>query len=359
MDHLCSNGQMRWAWPLCVLSSFWRASYRIELPGLYMDEVDFVNAAQASAHNTMIHLRLGSPPLFIMPYLGALKAWIYAPVFRLFGVSALTVRLPAILIAAARLLIWYWAMRETLGPLWSAIVTWIMAVDPANVFPTLLNRGPTVLMHFFQAGVFALWFSYRLKPKLWKLAGILLCFGLGSFDKFNFIWFAVALVVAVLLCYPDAIRHVWSSLPRFIPWITIATVLVALAAMLWLVWPLLYVPSVDLPLLGLRWIQLVMTLSGQAVAGFIFGSWAGIISISNLVIVVDGLLAMSNAEARENRQNGIFVLLIGFVIFLQIVITPRTGVPHHYSMIFPLPLLALGFFMKSLYMEIAAEALHF
>jgi hypothetical protein len=136
--------------------------------------------------------------------------------------------------------------------------------------------------------------------------------------------------------------------------------------MLWLVWPLLYVPSVDLPLLGLRWIQLVMTLSGQAVAGFIFGSWAGIISISNLVIVVDGLLAiaclllaMLNAEARENRQNGIFVRLIGFVIFLQIVITPRAGVPHHYSMIFPLPLLALGFFMKSLYMEIAAAALHF
>ena len=95
-----------------------------------------------------------------------------------------------------------------------------------------------------------------------------------------------------------------------------------------------------IPLLGLRWIQLVMTLSGQAVAGFIFGSWAGIISISNLVIVVDGLLAiaclllaMSNAEARENRQNGIFVLLIGFVIFLQIMITPRAGVPHHYSMI--------------------------
>jgi hypothetical protein len=34
---------------------------------------------------------------------------------------------------------------------------------------------------------------------------------------------------------------------------------------------------------------------------------------------------------------------------------PGAGVPHHYSMIFPLPLLALGFFMKSLYMEIAAE----
>ena len=58
------------------------STYRIELPGLYMDEVDFVNAARGAPDNTMIHMRLGPVPLFIMPYLGALKAWMYAPVFR-------------------------------------------------------------------------------------------------------------------------------------------------------------------------------------------------------------------------------------------------------------------------------------
>src|SRR5436305_13946762 len=80
------------------------AAYRIELPGLYMDEPDFVNAAQGAPDNTMIHMRLGSVPLFIMPYLGALKACIYAPIFGRFGVSALTIRLPSILFAAVSLL---------------------------------------------------------------------------------------------------------------------------------------------------------------------------------------------------------------------------------------------------------------
>ena len=127
------------------------AAYRIEVPGLYMDEVDFVNAAQGAPDNTMIHMRLGSVPLFIMAYLGALKAWIYAPIFRLFGVSALTIRLPVILIAAVTLLIFYRAMREKLGAVWAAIAIWIMAVDPANLFPSRLDWGPTVLMHFFQA----------------------------------------------------------------------------------------------------------------------------------------------------------------------------------------------------------------
>ena len=80
-----------------------------------MDELDFVNAAQGAPDNTMIQMRLGSVPLLIMPYLGALKAWISAPVFSLFGVSALTIRLPAIPLAAVTLLIFSQLMRAELG----------------------------------------------------------------------------------------------------------------------------------------------------------------------------------------------------------------------------------------------------
>jgi len=158
------------------------ASHRIDLPGLYMDEVDFVNAARGGSDKTMIYTRLGSVPLLIMPYLGALKAWIYAPVFGLFGVSALTIRLPAILIAALTLLILFQLMQSQVGAAWALVATWLMAVDPANLFPSRLDWGPTVLMHFFQAAMLALWFSYRDKPKLWKLVLICICAGLGFLD---------------------------------------------------------------------------------------------------------------------------------------------------------------------------------
>src|SRR5438094_4142677 len=66
---------------------------------------------------------------------------------------------------------------------------------------------------------------------------------------------------------------------------------------------------------------------------------------------------MSNEEARENRKEGFFFLVIGLLIFLQIVITPQAGGPHHYSMIFPLPLLAFAFLAKSLYTQLATENL--
>jgi hypothetical protein len=114
-----------------------------------------------------------------------------------------------------------------------------------------------------------------------------------------------------------------------------------------------------------KWDALLSTLSGQAVARFIFGGATGIISyVPFWLIVADGFLAlaslflpMSNAEARENRRNGLFCFLIAFLIFLQIVITPQAGGPHHYLMIFPLPFLAFAFLGKSVYTQLATKNL--
>ena len=125
------------------------AAYRIELPGLYYDELAFVNAALGAPDNTFIHMRLGPLPILIFPYMGALKGWGYVPIFRLFGVSALTIRLPAILLAAVTLLIFYQLMRVKLGAVWATITLWIMAADPAGVFPSRLDWGPTALTRVF------------------------------------------------------------------------------------------------------------------------------------------------------------------------------------------------------------------
>ena len=341
------------------------AAYRIELPGLYYDEVNFVNAALGAPDNTFIHMRLGTVPLLVMPYMGALKAWIYAPIFRLFGVSVLTIRLPVILIAAVTLLIFYLAVRRDLGAIWATIAVWIMAVDPANLFLSRLDLGPIVLMHLFQAAILALWFSYRDKPELWKPALIFICFGLGFFDKFNFIWLVSAFAIGICLCYPDSLKNLWVSLPRFARWIAVILVLIAVGATLYLVLPLLlhFHPTIRARATGfqVKWDGLLQTLSGVAVARLIFGNSNGMILFAPFwLIVTDCSLALAclffpmlDAEARENRKNGFFCLLIGLLIFLQIIITPQAGGPHHYSMIFPLPLLGFAFLARSLYTQLA------
>ena len=343
------------------------ACYRIHLPGLYMDEVDFVNAARGGPDDTMIYKRLGPVPLLIMPYIGALKAWIYAPVFWLFGVSALTIRLPAILIAALTLLIFFQLTQSRIGGVWAIAAIWLMALDPVNLFTSRLDWGPTVLMHFFQAALLALWFSYRDMPKLWKLVLICICAGLGFFDKFNFIWLILAFIVAVALCYPDTLKNLWISSSRFARAVAGVLLLIGIGATLFLVLPILHLRGASLPPMNLkaRWDGLLSTLWSGAIAYLIFDSDSWVISfVPFWLIVTDCYLALASlffigpeAEARENRRRGLFLLLISFLIFMQIVVTPQAGGPHHYSMIFPLPILAFVFLAQPLYNQLATKNL--
>ncbi len=110
---------------------------------------------------------------------------------------------------------------------------------------------------------------------------------------------------------------------------------------------------------------LLITLSGDAVARLLFQNSRGIISfVPFWLIVTDCYLALAclfflvqNAEARDNQRNGFFFLLIGLLVFVQIVITPQAGGPHHYSMIFPLPLLTFVFIAQPLYRQLATKNL--
>jgi len=255
------------------------AAYRIELPGLEFDEIIFVLPAVGDPAPGYYGVYLGSVPILIFPYMGALKSWIYAPVFHLFGVSALTIRLPIILIAAVTLLIFYSAMRGKLGAVWAAVAVWVMAIDPANIFPNKLDYGPTALTHVFQAAILALWFSYRDGPKLWKVGLISICCVLGFFDRFNFIWLVGAFVVGISLCYPDSVKGLWVSSPKFVRWLTIIVALIALSVAMHLILPLIQTrpPGTFTWHLKRSWNELQITLSGRAMAAYTFESEAGMI----------------------------------------------------------------------------------
>ena len=137
--------------------------------------------------------------------------------------------------------------------------------------------------------------------------------------------------------------------------------------MLFFILPVLHLHAASLPPMNLqaKWNGLRSTLSGDAVAYLLFENNSWMISfVPFWLIVTDCYLALAclfflgqNAEARENRRNGFFFLLIGFLIFVQIVITPQAGGPHHYSMIFPLPLLAFVFLAQPLYRQLATKNL--
>jgi len=182
---------------ILVFAAF--ATYRIHSPGLYTDEVLFVPAATgAAAYRSFFGV-----PLMIYPVIGALKAWIYMPIFTLFGVSAATVRIPVVLISCGTLALGYALVRRKLSKGWAMAFTAACVVHPGFVFQTKADWGPIVLMLFFKALTLYLVVRWLETPRFFSrsLVGVIAACSLGFFDKFNFVWFVVALSGATVLVY--------------------------------------------------------------------------------------------------------------------------------------------------------------
>src|SRR5258708_15199038 len=113
-------------------------------PGLNNDEVLIANT-RLSVSSAFHH----ALPLMFMKYLGALKAWLYAPILALFEPSYATVRWPMLLLGALTI---YLIMR-VLELMHGSRAAWIggllMATDTMFLLTTAFDWGPVALQHFF------------------------------------------------------------------------------------------------------------------------------------------------------------------------------------------------------------------
>src|SRR5690242_9906836 len=74
----------------------------IPLPGIQNDEALFAYAIfPPRAGVYMPHIGSVEAPLMVMSYVGALKSWLYRPIFDVFGTSVWAVRIPMLLAGAA------------------------------------------------------------------------------------------------------------------------------------------------------------------------------------------------------------------------------------------------------------------
>ena len=63
---------------------------------LSYDESLFINAAISKDPITFIDKHWRGFPIMNMDYIGALKSWLYIPIFKIFGVNLLSIRLPMV-----------------------------------------------------------------------------------------------------------------------------------------------------------------------------------------------------------------------------------------------------------------------
>lgn len=167
-------------------------------PGVQEDEILFgppLHTPSAAAHHWKIFGR--HIPILVMPYVGALKTWLFAPIFAILGVSVWTVRLPALLIGAGSVLLNYHVLRRAAGDRAALLATALLATDPMLIMTTCFDWGPVAIQQFLQAGGLLLLVRFSRSASRADLAGCCFLLGLAVWNKGIFLWSAAGLGFAV------------------------------------------------------------------------------------------------------------------------------------------------------------------
>jgi hypothetical protein len=147
-------------------------------------------------------------PLMEMSYLGSLKSWIYAPIFRRWKPSAASIRFPALVFGG--ITIWlFWLLLQRIGGYRAATVgSVLLASDTSFLITTCFDWGPVVLQHLLLVcGVLCLVCFHQRGQRDFLAAGFLF-FGLGVWDKALFAWILSGTAVATLVVFPKELwRH--------------------------------------------------------------------------------------------------------------------------------------------------------
>jgi 4-amino-4-deoxy-L-arabinose transferase-like glycosyltransferase len=328
----------------------------IASPGLQYDELLFVNAATGEPTNGLfVAKRILGIPVMLMGYIGALKAYLYYPVFELFGVSPATIRWPVIVLSLVTLGIVYAVARFSFGRWVGALLVLVMSVDPAFIFLTKLDYGPVALMMVLKltALLFALRTVSTGSPRyLW---GVSAACALGLFDKLNFIWFILALAVAGSILFRAELRTAWhrDRLGFLLP-VSLLAVLTTAATVV-LVIPQLAASHAETswvtPLDRLRYVLglYARTMNGKELYLLVTKSPLAAGSLTNAVVCF-GLVGLVVAIVRAARKAGGVArlpletrilgchLLIFLLIVVQLLITRKAWGPHHIMMLYPFQL---------------------
>jgi 4-amino-4-deoxy-L-arabinose transferase-like glycosyltransferase len=190
------------AWIFCILF-FFAGLLFLPLFGIEDDEALF---AQAIFHPRdelyAIHIGHSRIPIMLMSYLGTLKAWIYAPIFRIFGPGVMTMRVPMVLAGAVSIWLFYRLLCRVAGERAALIGCGLLAVDSMYLLTVCFDWGPVALQHLLLIGGMLLLVKFYQEGREMALAASFFLFGLVLWDKALAVWMLSGIGVAALVTFP-------------------------------------------------------------------------------------------------------------------------------------------------------------
>jgi hypothetical protein len=233
------------------------ALYHYRLPGLYYDEAaDVVPAMQllkgqpvTLQRNVGLHLFGRDFPVMIGDYWGVTSTYAVLPLFAIFGVGVLPVRLFPIAASALALVLTYLLGRRLFDGRVGALAALLLAGAPTFVFWSRVGIYVISEIVPIALGIMLAYVAWRERPRRWLLALGAFLAGLGLTTKLLFGWCYIAVPVGwlALLGYDwlAARRHnprafVTAHLRRYLPLRDARDVLALAAGWLLGAFPVIY-----------------------------------------------------------------------------------------------------------------------
>jgi 4-amino-4-deoxy-L-arabinose transferase-like glycosyltransferase len=327
-------------------------------PGLQYDELLFVNAALGDTHpyHGFIYSEALGIPTMLMAYIGALKAWLYAPIFSIFGVTVDSIRLPALLLAALALVFATVLVARLLGRWPAAVLAVLLATDPVYGAVARADWGPIVLSALLRTAALLCYFAFLRRHSVRYLWLLVVVLSLGLFNKLDYVWFIAAIGIAALVVHRRELLEIARRrLGAVIPPVA-GFVVVLIAAFVTLI-----LPATRLPLagshasLGGRISEVGhlfrITVDGTGVYQYMTGSplnhatlmgslfpWifigCTVVAVWNFAF---GRRLVASDALREAATTTTFFLVLFSVLAVGIIVTRQATGPQHIMLVWPLP----------------------
>lgn len=317
---------------IIIFAYFLIALSKINWLGLQFDEVIFSNIAWGGIDNSIIFKKLFSIPVMIMPYMGALKSYVYYLIFHIFGASVISVRLPMIILTTFSLFFIYRSVDYFFDKKTAWLTTLLLVLNPSFISFTLFDVGPSAFELFFKTLLFLLIALYiRDKRGRWLLM-ILGCLILGLYNKLNFIWIVNSALLALMMSDFNFIKKISKYRGLFlIPFIIFIYIFIKYN----------FWSAVGLNGFFPR-LQVILGGLAELVKGNLFlnylGVWPGF-WIKDLVLILWCLVVISTLiikiSQKHKDKNYFYVLSFIALMIFQMAVTTRAGNPWHMFMVEP------------------------
>jgi len=209
------RGAALWLVLYVAISAAW-----IHLPGPQQDELlhlPVLSPVLRPGALDSLHLGGRTIPLMIMSYVGALKGWLLWLWFRVVPEGVVGHRAFGILLGAVTLWMTFWFVSRYWSRAVALLSLALISTDPSFVHSIRLDYGPVALMHFLKMAGLCLLSRWVATNSRILLASAMFLFGLGLWDKANFIWFLAGLAATVLLLFPRQVAFRIRRNPSIVP----------------------------------------------------------------------------------------------------------------------------------------------